>query len=813
MALLGSAACSRAVSARYALAFSLSGSQPRLLEPFEQTSIPVVVTNTGQQAWDPARVHVSYHWLWLVPRELASRSRVLPYQEGIRTELGRRVAPGERTTVEARLLAPRLPGLYWLQWDMVEEDVTWFVQVSPRQPRFLVLIVPVPSLADTASVLPFALALAGLLLLGRLARGGSSSAGWLAYAGTADVVWCVSALLAKPFILYQEARLAPSALAVWLTIAVAVLLPALLLFVLPRAVRAWALVVLGAFGSILVLSDIVYYRFFGDVLSMPALLEAGQTGHVAASIRSLLTPGLVWLVVDLPVAVWLAARLQRGAGLERGTRRAARIAAAGAAAVSMTGLLTLPLVTPAALNSVNLTQVFSARALIDDLGAYGYHVYDAWSYLRASVFRRPATAEQRADAVGWFGARVPLRKGQGPWFGAARGRNLIVVQVESMQDFVVDATVGGQAVMPHLHGWSREALRFTDVSDQTSEGRTSDAEFVSLTSLLPTEHGAVAFRYPSDHPVGLPSVLAEHDYTTLSAVAFEPGFWNRRVVHPAYGFARSLFRRDFTMTERIGWGLNDHDFLQQMVPRLEGLRRPFCAWLITLSLHHPFDDFPSRHKELRLGSLEGTSLGNYLHAMHFFDTALADFTSALARDGLLDDSLIVIFGDHDAGFPHDAPSAAVIGVGGDPIGGAAAWALSDRVPWFVRVPGAVDLSAATGAEARSAGQTDFAPTLAALLGVDPAPLPWMGRNLLGTPGNPPVVRPYGQWLDQGHLFLEDAAAPGGGLCYAIGDHALAPEAACAANEAQARRAREVSRLVIADDLQQEIRTALRRLVQ
>ena len=42
----------------------------------------------------------------------------------------------------------------------------------------------------------------------------------------------------------------------------------------------------------------------------------------------------------------------------------------------------------------------------------------------------------------------------GPCFGAARGRNLIVVQVESMQDFVVDYRVNGQDVMPHLRRWT-----------------------------------------------------------------------------------------------------------------------------------------------------------------------------------------------------------------------------------------------------------------------------------------------------------------------------------------------------------------------
>jgi phosphoglycerol transferase MdoB-like AlkP superfamily enzyme len=363
--------------------------------------------------------------------------------------------------------------------------------------------------------------------------------------------------------------------------------------------------------------------------------------------------------------------------------------------------------------------------------------------------------------------------------------------------------VNGQDVMPHLRRWTDDGLRFTNVSDQTNEGRTSDAEFASLVSLLPLDHGAVAFRYPGNHYVGLPRVLTEHGYTTLSAVPFESGFWNRRVMHASYGFQQSLFEPDFVLTEQIGWGLNDRDFLQQMVPRLGRLPRPFAAWLITLSLHHPFDDFPDRHKVLKLGALEGTSFGNYLHTMHFFDQALEDFRGALARAGLLDDTLLAVFGDHDAGFPRNAALAASIGIGSD----AAAWELNDRVPLLVKLSGKGS-ARATGAVPLAAGQIDFAPTLLALLGIDPANLPYAGRNLLGDPGDQPVLRPYGDWLDRTHLFTGRTTPDLGGTCYSLSRAAFDDDAACRARSAVAGRARNVSRLAIIDDLQQRLRESL-----
>ena len=786
-------ACAPAPKPPYPLAFTLDVRSPRVLTSGEEIAVPAAIVNAGTRAWDPASMHFSYHWLWLVPRELVRRSRTVPYHDGIRTELGERaVPPGSRVSLQGRLLAPDVPGVYWLQWDMVEEGVQWFAQDAPRQPRSLVVVVP--PLAWALAPLPLAAAIAGLLATRRMGRRAPRAP---RFAAVADVVWCAASLAAKPLIVEHDALLEPTAVSYWLVLAVAVLVPLLALAILPQRIRPWVLLAAGIFASLLLLADVVYYRFFGDMLSTPALLAARQTGRVWGSVGALVTPDLVFLILDWPLALWLAARTMRVRAWPALESRA--IAGAGAfAAFAVSGLL---LAAPRALAAAPLDQMFRARSIVEQLGPFGYHAYDAWTFARASWLRRPATDAQVRGAAEWFRARAPLRAG-GATFGAARGRNLIVVQVESLQDFAVDFRAGGQEVMPHLRRWTADAMRFTNVTDETSEGRTSDAELTTLTSLLPLDHGAAAFRFPRNHYVALPAVLAEGGYSTLSAVPFEAGFWNRRVMHPAYGFQQSLFEPDFTLTEQIGWGLNDRDFLQQMIPRLERLRQPFAAWMITLSLHHPFASFPDAHKVLTLGALEGSSFGNYLHTMRFFDQALEDFRAALARDGLLDRSVLVVFGDHDAGFAREAALARTIGIAGDDV----AWTLNDRVPLFVRVGGApAGDERFTGARAIPAGQTDLAPTILSLLGVDAAPLPYVGRNLLGAPGEGPVPRPYGDWLDARHLFVAHGAVP---LCYDLRTRVAAPPADCAAPTSAARRAREISRLVVVDDLQAPLRNAV-----
>ena len=100
-----------------------------------------------------------------------------------------------------------------------------------------------------------------------------------------------------------------------------------------------------------------------------------------------------------------------------------------------------------------------------------------------------------------------------------------------------------------------------------------------------------------------------------------------------------------------------------------------------------------------------------------------------------------------------------------------------------------------------AGQTDFAPTLLALLGIDPAPLPYVGRNLLAGL-DAPVVRPYGDWLDAHHLFLTH---PANAVCYDLRRRVAVPADGCSETDRSARAARQVSRLVVTEDLQQRLR--------
>ena len=90
-----------------------------------------------------------------------------------------------------------------------------------------------------------------------------------------------------------------------------------------------------------------------------------------------------------------------------------------------------------------------------------------------------------------------------------------------------------------------------------------------------------------------------------------------------------------------------------------------------------------------------------------------------------------------------------------------------------------------------------------LLGVDAAPLPYAGRNVLGAPGSEPVVRRDGSWVDAEHLFVLRGKASGT-HCFDRATLRDLPIAACAAGTALADRQVALSQRVRELNLQQRL---------
>jgi hypothetical protein len=81
-------------------------------------TIPIAIMNTGSATWDPAaQFALAYH--------ITNASGTVQWN-GARTPLPAPVAPGQTVMINAQVTAPVQPGVYGVQFDLVQEGVTWF---------------------------------------------------------------------------------------------------------------------------------------------------------------------------------------------------------------------------------------------------------------------------------------------------------------------------------------------------------------------------------------------------------------------------------------------------------------------------------------------------------------------------------------------------------------------------------------------------------------------------------------------------------------------------------------------------------------
>jgi phosphoglycerol transferase MdoB-like AlkP superfamily enzyme len=275
----------------------------------------------------------------------------------------------------------------------------------------------------------------------------------------------------------------------------------------------------------------------------------------------------------------------------------------------------------------------------------------------------------------------------------------------------------------------------------------------------------------------------------------DAGFWNLDVIYPRIGIERYLslsdvpaFRRSFT-----GLGLRDDRLLDWAADELERARAPSYAFVVTLTSHDPFDVswIPS---PLDVGSLEGTKAGRYLQAIHWTDAAIGRFVERLRSAGVLDRSILVVYGDHAGLFRSDSGADRLMPHEARTESG---WNAFERsVPLLIRLPQGVS----AGARQVPGGQIDIAPTLAALLGIDASAAPWLGRNLLDGGPSGTVFFNDGSALSEDLLFISDRLARAASGCFdgTTGDHL--PPQACRALAADAELALGVSRDILELDL-------------
>ncbi|HUQ21270.1 MAG TPA: LTA synthase family protein [Gemmatimonadaceae bacterium] len=489
--------------------------------------------------------------------------------------------------------------------------------------------------------------------------------------------------------------------------------------------------------TLIVLADMIHFRFYGDIISLAAAGSAWQIALIWRSIVALLSPGDVLLFVDILLGVVLLRPYGRVARSRRTERLRWRAASATALGIAGCFAVLVPIrIVRADTDSVfqyRYFRFFGARKI----GLLNYHFFEAGEDLKRT-FETATPEERRREraALAYVARWHDTAMTRSPLYGVARGKNLIIVMVESLHKFPLGLEIDGTAVMPNMTSFASRSLYFDRFFSQSADGTTSDGEFTSLQSLYPLPAGSVQAQFPTNNYRGVPRILADHGYATMSAHAFFGDLFNMRTVHPRLGFQRSFFKEDYKLNDVIGLGLSDVEFFRQTLPRLKGEPRPFMAYMITLSTHHPWK--PAENYEgMDVGKLKGSFLGQYIQSMHRFDAGFGEFIDSLQKTGLLDQSVVVVYGDHkaDLGRTDERAREALGRLFGSRPGWTPPdsgfdyryWQLMNQLPLIIHLPGDRDARQIS----TTAGHLDIAPTVLNLLGIGDSNMTTFGRDVSG----------------------------------------------------------------------------------
>ena len=323
-----------------------------------------------------------------------------------------------------------------------------------------------------------------------------------------------------------------------------------------------------------------------------------------------------------------------------------------------------------------LSKQWNREFLVTKFGVYTYQLNDLFKSLDAK-FNTLFGYDNAAKTFREYYENNTIELKKNEYTNIFEGRNVIVIHAESIQNAAVRQSFNGNPVAPNLNKLKDEGIYFSNFYAQASSGTSSDSEFSFSTSLLPVTNGAVAVSYWNREYESFQKLMRDtKGYNTLSFHANNGEFWNRNNFHKSLGYNTFYSKNSFKVTEEntIGLGLADKEFFKQLTPKLKKEKEKngkFMATLIMLSNHTPFDaidkygEFDVDLKEdkeveengvtvsktVTYPYMEDTKLGNYFKSVHYADSALGELITELDEAGLLDNTVLVIYGDHDAKLP------------------------------------------------------------------------------------------------------------------------------------------------------------------
>lgn len=507
-----------------------------------------------------------------------------------------------------------------------------------------------------------------------------------------------------------------------------------LVFLIFSTRRVSALFITDVIFSILILADTLYFRYYNTAITLPVLRQIGLVSSIADSTMNLLRFGDLIFVIDLLILIICLVLIKK--------KKLNNPSPVKLVIRLFFAILMLCLCVGAShfayrfaqeeVNDTEFTISSGNNSIITNYGLLYFHYYDIKGEIIEHYFtNRTLEPDEKQKIDEFFSNRKAksASSASAKYKGIASGKNLIIIQMEAIQQFLINSEFNGKQITPNLNRFVNDSVYFDNFFYQVGAGNTSDAEFLTNNSLYPLKEGAVYFKYPNNTYESLPNILNSCGYNTYVFHANKPSYWNRNEMYKSLGFRNFVSSNKFVQDDEIGWGLSDKSMFRQSLDKID-TSKPFYGFFITLSSHHPYNYFEN-YDGFDVTGCENEMAANYMKAAHYVDQAIGEFFDRLKQMGLFDNSVVIIYGDHHAVMKDQTDVLTELtNIQFNEYN----WTMLQKTPCFIRFPG-MDK---TGANNTICGEIDILPTIANLMGFEVPHA--LGKDMLNTENGYAVLR-------------------------------------------------------------------------
>lgn len=233
-------------------------------------------------------------------------------------------------------------------------------------------------------------------------------------------------------------------------------------------------------------------------------------------------------------------------------------------------------------------------------------------------------------------------------------KNAIFILVESYLSVTSDLIIDGKEITPNLNKLKHDSTVYFNghMRPNVSIGESADGQYIYMAGLLPLHAEITVSKAKNNTIYGLPEQLKKKykDLKSHTIIPTNPTLWEQKPMSEAYGFDKLYSMLDYQADMKDN---DNNDFLTDgMIFKYAAYKdhsnsQPFFSLILTMSMHQPYDSFIKHGFELTDKSLP-QSYKNYLNSCHYTDMQIGKYLDVLKKEGLYDNSLIIIVADHDA---------------------------------------------------------------------------------------------------------------------------------------------------------------------